>query len=321
MSGHGITKQIKPTRPMARKMADPKAETKVDFHGAFSRDFFADDEKGFDIEFAAATHVGKVRRRNEDHYAIIRRTRTCEMLHSNLPDDSVAFVEDHAFGVIVADGIGGAEFGDFASQLAVETVLQSAGLATSWLMRFKDLEAQEVRKRVVAYVDRIQDEFRKIYQISPGTKKMGTTLTAAYLMPPHVITANIGDSRAYLLRTNQLVQVTHDQTLAQTLIDAGAKKDDVRKFGNVLMNSLGASREEVDVDIIHIEMRAGDRLLLCTDGLSDLVDEAAISTTLLTNEVGVACGKLVDLALEAGGKDNITVIVCGISDSTSDKEQ
>ncbi len=242
------------------------------------------------------------------------------MLHSNLPDESVAFVEDHAYGVVVADGIGGADFGDFASQLAVETILQAAGLATSWLMRFKDLDAQDVRKRVAAYVDRIQEAFRKIYRVSPETQKMGTTLTAAYLMPPHAITANIGDSRAYLFRDGQLVQVTHDQTLAQTLIDAGAKSDEVRRFGNILMNSLGASREDVDVDVVHVELQPGDRLLLCTDGLSDMVDADSISSTLKTNEVGVACGKLVDLALAAGGKDNITVVVCGFSEHANNTE-
>jgi protein phosphatase len=299
---------------MDTEMVERETETKVDFQQKFSRDFFADDETRLDVEFAAATHTGKVRRRNEDHFAVIRRSRNCEMLCSNLPDKDVAFVEDHAYGIIVADGIGGAEFGDFASQLAIETVLQAAGLATSWLMRLKDLESQEVRKRIAAYVDRIQEAFRSIYRSSPETKSMGTTLTAAYLMPPHAITVNIGDSRAYLFRSGQLVQVTRDQTLAQTLVDAGAKQEEVRRYGNILMNSLGASSDQVEFDLIHVQLQPGDRLLVCTDGLSDLVDAESISATLSTSDVGTACGKLVDLALEAGGRDNITVVVCGITE-------
>ena len=302
-------------------MADSNADTKVDVQSTFTRNFFADDHEVLNVEFAGATHRGKVRLRNEDHFAIFRRTRSCEMLFSNLPDEDVAFVDNHAYGVLVADGIGGAEFGDFASQLAVETMLQAAGLATSWLMRFKDLEAQEVRQRVNAYVDRIQDAFRQIYLVSPETKKMGTTLTAAYLMPPHAITANVGDSRAYLFRDDQLQQITRDQTLAQTLMDAGADTDQVRRFGHVLMSSLGASQEEVDVDVIHLELEPGDRLLLCTDGLSDLVDADSISSVLATCDLNTACDKLVELALTAGGKDNITVVLCAFSEPTPNPKE
>jgi serine/threonine protein phosphatase PrpC len=85
-------------------------------------------------------------------------------------------------------------------------------------------------------------------------------------------------------------------------------------FGNVLMNSLGGQREEVDVEVVYVELQAGDQLLLCSDGLSDLVEEETIASILAAQEMPAACDQLVEAALDAGGKDNITVVVCELSD-------
>ncbi len=294
-------------------MTDINEETKADFQSGFGRDFFADDTPGLSVKVAAASHVGKVRRRNEDHYAVLRRTRGCEMLLSNL-ERNFEYTDDHAYVLLVADGVGGYQFGDLASELAIETLLQAARLATSWVMKFRDLDAQDCRERIGAYVDQIQDAFRQHAVIDPETTKMGTTLTGAYLVPPHAIIANIGDSRAYLFRDEVLSQVTRDQTLSQAFINAGVEKEKVQMFGNVLTNSLGGSRDEVDVEILHLELQAGDQLLLCTDGLSDMVDDDAIASILSQQKLQSSCDKLVEAALDAGGKDNITVVVCELAD-------
>jgi serine/threonine protein phosphatase PrpC len=290
-------------------------DTKYDTRGNFRQDFFSDDGQSFEIEVVAASHVGKVRSRNEDHYAVFRRSRHCEMIMSNLPTEDAAFVENHAYGLIVADGIGGAEFGDFASQLAIETLLQSAGLATSWVMKFKGMEAQLIRERASAYVDRIQDAFELYSQDMPGSRQMGTTLTVAYLLPPHVLIGHIGDSRAYLFRDSHLHQLTRDQTLAQSLVDSGASQDQVRNLGNVLLNSLGSGREHVEADVLHVDVQFGDRLLLCTDGLSDMVDDQTIAESMQEPSLQDAGDLLLDLALKAGGKDNITLVICGLKES------
>jgi len=290
-------------------MSDQERDTQVDVRGNFRHNFFADKGHEYDIELVSASHVGKKRLRNEDHFAVFRRTRVCEMLMSNLPSDDVAFVEDRAYGLVVADGIGGAEFGDFASQLAIETLLHAAGLATSWIMKFKDLDAQQVNERAAAYVDRIQDAFREFGMEEPNTKTMGTTLTTAYLIPPHAILAHIGDSRAYVWRNGFLTQITRDQTLAQSLIDAGASEEKVRGYGNVLVNSLGSGRDHIDADVMHVEMESDDRILLCTDGLSDMVSDDLISEALSESNMQTACDALLDLALDAGGRDNITLVI------------
>ncbi len=301
-------------------MASTNEKTDTYKPAGFSRDFFAADEPSLNVEMVAATHPGKVRERNEDHYAVIRRTRSCEMLLTNLPADDVAFVDDRAYGILVADGVGGAKFGDFASQLVLETIFQSASLATNWLMKFKSLDAQEVQQRIDAYVSRIREAFREHTEVDPEKRVMGTTLTAAYLLPPHAIIAHIGDSRAYLARGGILTQITRDHTLAQAFIDAGANQEDVYKCRHILINSLDGIREEVVAEIMHVELVAGDRLLLCTDGLSDLVDAAQIASILSSNDLQTACNKLIESALDEGGKDNITVVLCDLSEPLSDEK-
>lgn len=290
-------------------MSKPEQETQFDARGDFKHKFFASRDREFQVGLVADSNVGKTRRRNEDHYAVFRRTRVCEMLLSNLPSDDVAFVEDQAYGLLVADGMGGAEFGDFASQLAIDTLLQAAGLATSWVMKFKDLDSQDVKERAAAYVDRIQEAFRHYGSSEPGKSKMGTTLTAAYLIPPHVIITHIGDSRAYVYRNGMLSQVTRDQTLAQSLIDSGAAEGAVSGLQHILVNSLGGNKSHVDPEVLHVELASGDRILLCSDGLSDMVSDELIAEALAEHNLQTSCDVLIDLALDAGGKDNITLVI------------
>jgi protein phosphatase len=253
-----------------------------------------------------------VRSRNEDHHAVIRRTRSCEIVHTNLPADSCSFPQDEAYCLMVADGIGGAAFGDVASQLALQTVFELAGRATSWIMKFSDLHAQDIRERVDAYTEQIEAKFREYGVEDPDSRGMGTTLTAAMLLPPHAVFVHIGDSRAYLYRGDRLHQVTRDQTMAQAMLDAGTAPEDARRFGNLLMNSLGSDTKHSPAEVIHVELEAADRLLLCTDGLSDMVDDATIAAALSVGEPQPTCDRLVKLALDRGGLDNVTVVLCDL---------
>lgn len=281
---------------------------------SFADGFFAPIEFGFEVEIGAESDVGQVRENNEDHYAIIKRTRHCEMVKTNLPDDNIAYVNQESYGMLVADGVGGENFGQFASQLVLETICQSASQATSWLMKFKDFEANDTQERIEAYVGQIQNAFKFHSQLDIGKSNMGTTLTLAYLMPPHVVIAHIGDSRAYVLRDSQLKQVTNDHTVAQELIDRGADAETVQGLRHILINSLSPTRSDVDVDVMHLELKTGDRLLLCTDGLSDMVDSSSIIGVMESHKPQSACEKLIKLANEAGGRDNITVLVAEMLD-------
>ncbi len=296
-------------------MHDLNDTVNLEFPRSLAEHFFAPQQPQFQVRLGAATHVGNVRLRNEDHHVVIHRSRSAEILFTNLPQGKLALPVDDAYCLLVADGVGGAAFGDFASQLALNTILEIAGRATSWLMKFTNIDAVDFRQRVNAYLEEIQNRFRQCILDNPRRQGMGTTLTAAYLILPHALLVHIGDSRAYLFRDGELLQLTRDQTLAQDMVDKGIPPERVRKFAHLLTNYLGGDVEHVEADVHHLELRAGDRLLLCTDGLSNMVDEPAIVKVLEELEPQAACDQLVQLALEHGGRDNITVALCDLQDS------
>ena len=127
--------------------------------------------------------------------------------------------------------------------------------------------------------------------------------------------SHIGDSRAYHFRHNRLRQLTRDDTVAQELIEAGVPADDVARFSHVLTHSLGGDACAWTEDL-SLSLQAGDRLLLCTDGLSSYVPEADMSEVLRSHpEPQAACDALIQCALDQGGKDNVTVIVCDVLDA------
>jgi protein phosphatase len=144
---------------------------------------------------------------------------------------------------------------------------------------------------------------------------MGSTLTGARSLGRDLLIVHVGDSRAYLLRAGGLHRLTKDHTYAQMLVDCGKLEAcDIATsgLGHVLTNALGGSSEHVDVDVDLLRLEDRDRLLLCSDGLSDLVEDDTIAQTLTGAETSAAaCAQLVQLALDRGGRDNVTVIVAG----------
>jgi protein phosphatase len=142
---------------------------------------------------------------------------------------------------------------------------------------------------------------------------MGSTLTCARNCGRDLFIVHVGDSRAYLLRANHLERLTKDHTYAQMLVDAGQlAPDDVARSGlrHILTNALGGTAEQVHVDVDLLRLEDGDRLMLCSDGLTDCVDDETIAATLAGGpQANDVCQRLVQLALDGGGRDNVTVIV------------
>ncbi|MFG0297545.1 MAG: PP2C family protein-serine/threonine phosphatase [Maioricimonas sp. JB045] len=275
---------------------------------------FARPTPRFEIDAAAASHVGKVRKNNEDHYAIVRRTRTREIVQSSLPRPTQGVSEDQAYVLIVADGIGGSAFGEFASRLAVETMIDLANRATSWVMRLTELDHQQIRERVEAYGLEIQKVFRGYTEVNPEMAHMGTTWTSAYVIPPDAVIVHIGDSRCFHFRDGTLNQLTRDHTLGQEMAEAGMPDEEVRRYRHILLNSLSGTPDPVPADISHASLQGGDRLLVCSDGLTDMVDEVEIIRILGSEgSLQEICDRLVEAALEAGGRDNVTVNLCHIT--------
>ncbi|MGD9854355.1 MAG: PP2C family serine/threonine-protein phosphatase [Planctomycetaceae bacterium] len=276
----------------------------------FGEAFFAPAEPAVPIVFGAASHVGRVRSRNEDHFAVIRMRRTTDLLLASLGPEDLAVPEACSYTMVVADGMGGMKSGELASRLALQTMLELAGRATSWVMRLTDLDAQQIQQRVEAYVQRIHAALQEEGQSDPAKENMGTTWTSAHFLGRNAIVVHLGDSRAYHVRNGRLRQITHDETMAQSFIDAGMEPESVRKFGHILLNSFGGGNQPAVARIHHLEFDVDDQLLLCSDGLTDMVSPQEIAEELFRPTAPqAACDALVSRALANGGKDNVTVVL------------
>jgi serine/threonine protein phosphatase PrpC len=299
---------------MARS-PDPRDTAELVPDGRFAEEFFERLPHPLAFAFGAASHQGKVRPNNQDHYAVVRRRRTSELLLTNLDPPGAKLADDSAYALVVADGMGGARFGEFASRAALHRMFELAQQATSWVMKYTDREALQIRERVDAYVRAIQATMRDAIAADPQLAGMGTTWTSAYLMAPHALVVHIGDSRAYLHHRGELRQITKDETMAQAFVDAGLEPESVTRFRHILLNSLGGEKDEVWAQIHHVQLEAGDRLLLCSDGLTNMVADAEIASVLQQAAAPQeACDTLVALALDNGGRDNITVIVATVAE-------
>jgi protein phosphatase len=270
------------------------------------------------IDFGAVSDRGKVRSKNEDHYLVARCGRSLEPLLTNLPkEDLPTQFQETGYGLIVADGMGGAAAGEIASRLAISTLVKLVIDVPDWILKFDENSEKEAMKRADRYYRQIHDALTKRAQADPKLSGMGTTMTLATIMGADGIVAHVGDSRAYLYRRGKLHQLTKDQTQAQLLLDAGViNKEEFSKnrYRHVLLQAIGGRGGLVDIEIQRTRFRNDDRLLLCTDGLTDMVDDTKIADVLGR---GVSsqemCQALLDLALEAGGKDNITVVLGHLS--------
>lgn len=292
--------------------SDTKDKDTAEFrsdHG-FASEFFVAPSPPMQVEFGAASHVGLVRESNEDHFAVLRRTRTQELLLANLGEDCACRSADEAWCLVVADGIGGASAGETASRVAIQKACELTDQASSWVMRLRSLAAQQVQDRLDAFVTEIHRTLRTMGEADPDLAGMGTTWTSVYVVGWNAVVTQIGDSRGYLWRKDALKQFTRDQTLAQVLIDTGVPPEQTDSVRHILTNSLGGKSELTVPDVGHVHLQDGDRLLLCTDGLSDQISDDQIADALRSPAAPQAvCDALIQLALDNGGTDNITVVL------------
>jgi protein phosphatase len=275
-------------------------------------------------EFGARSHPGKVRAVNEDSYLVVRRRRAREVLLSSIPIELLPQAEQVAYSLAIADGLGGEAFGELASFLALRTGWEMGAGEIKWAVKINDRESQELREKAAVLFQKIDRTIHDAARERPTLAGMGTTLTICYITGPELFVMHAGDSRAYLHRGGTLRRLTTDHTQAQKLIDAGLVapgSPEERKRRHVLTNCLGGPRLNVEVDFDHHRLEDGDRLLLCTDGLTDLAEEREIADLLEHHPVpDDASRALIDLALERGGKDNVTAVVGRFSISGPEPE-
>ena len=268
-----------------------------------------------DVELGAATHQGHVRANNEDSYLLMRFGRSLEKISTSL--DDYLLEQNYSltgYGLLVADGMGGMAAGEVASRMAICKLLELVVDTSDWTLALKqNKDVKTVFQRMTKRFYEIDRTLREEAQNDPALRGMGTTLTVAGTLGNDLVLGHVGDSRAYLLRGNIFRQLTTDHTLAQALIDAGvASSDDPapRSMRHVLTAAIGSLDERVEPQVQRFRLLSGDQLLLCTDGLTEMVDDDLIAGTLQeTSSAERACHNLIELALGAGGLDNITVVL------------
>jgi protein phosphatase len=276
--------------------------------------FFESDPRDIaHVELAGVSHPGKVRPNNEDHYLAVRRYRGRSVLATSLPVEVLDLGEDEAYILAVADGMGGRAFGEIASLTAMLTGWELGGLEVKWPVKVNPREEDELREKAQVFFELLDRAIHDEAKRNPRMRGMGTTLTVCYSAGPELFVFHVGDSRAYLHRGGKLERLTRDHNVAQVLIDSGLAdpgSTHAWRMKRVLTNVLGGPSESVNVDVHRCGLRDGDTLMLCSDGLTDLVDDQEIAGLLDVHaDPKNACRALLDLALERGGVDNVTVVV------------
>jgi serine/threonine protein phosphatase PrpC len=266
------------------------------------------------VDFGGISHTGKVRLINEDHYMITRLGRDQEMLLTNLPKGDVPeHFQESGYAMVVADGMGGAARGDEASRLAISTLAHLGLQFGKWNLRINKEIAREVSDRAARFYQRVGEAVIEEGRKDPSKTGMGTTLAGAFSAGSDLFVCSVGDSRVYLFRRGRLLPLTRDQTYAQLLADIGQiPQHEVAShhLRHILTDAIGVGSGKVNVKVRHVPLLDEDMLLLCTDGLTDMVDEEEIEAVLMRGlSAQDACQTLVDLALEHGGKDNVTVLL------------
>lgn len=267
-----------------------------------------------EVDLAAESHTGKVRSNNEDHYLVARADRTLRPLLTNLPKGNVPEQStETVYGMVVADGMGGHAAGEVASRMAISALVDLVLRTPDWIMRFDEHLVTEVLARMAGRFRDIKNALIEQAKADPSLAGMGTTMTLACSLGADSIIAHVGDSRAYVYRRGELTRLTRDHTLVQSLAEVGAiRREEVATHAmrHVLTNVIDTQGGDVRAELHQLRLMDGDQLLLCSDGLTDMVTERDIADALhAPGSAADCCRALIDLALEGGGNDNVTVVL------------
>jgi protein phosphatase len=259
------------------------------------------------------TDRGRVRKTNEDQFLIAVLLKALQVQQTSLPQPSVRHSSDRSYLFMVADGMGGCAGGERASALAIGSVETFVLESLKWFSQCQGEEQDAVladfRNALRVASSRVRNEEAK----HPELHGMGTTLTLAYSLNDELFVAHVGDSRCYLSRGGSLYQLTRDHSLVEEMVRRGvlsAEQAVGHRMRHFVTNALGGGYAEVKVEVHKLKLERGDILLLCSDGLSGMLSDEKISETIRSrSNPEEACRQLVIDANDAGGADNITVIV------------
>ena len=248
------------------------------------------------VRFGSGSDIGKERAGNEDYYQVVYRTEVPKSI-------------DAIF--VVADGMGGHAAGEVASRMTVESVVETLVYPDNRLGSLGAVEILGLMHSAIARANQVViDEGVR----SPERRGMGTTCTLGVIQGGFLQLAHIGDSRGYLLRGGDLSRITDDHSVVEDEVRRGlltAEQARVDPRRNLITAAIGLDRDLV-MDTKSVKIFPGDRIMFCTDGLNSMITDQAIETILAGNEPQESCQSLIDAANDAGGEDNITVIVADV---------
>jgi protein phosphatase len=262
-----------------------------------------------EVEVGGRTHRGLVRPINEDNFHVVRFGRYLRTVLSSLPEGQA--LEEEAppgHGFAVADGMGGHAAGQVASRMAIAALVEVALQTPDWILGREDELLERVMERTALRFQQVDEAVREESLSRPGLRTMGTTLSVALSLSDALIVAHVGDSRTYLFRGGELRRLTRDHTMGQQLADRYPAA--ATKLRHVLTRYIGGCQPAFEPDVARYRLADGDRLLLCTDGLTNMVGDSSIARELgRGTSSDDVCRALIELALDAGGRDNVTVVV------------
>ena len=267
------------------------------------------------MDCCGLTDVGRERESNQDQFFIgdLRKSLDVYQTSLSVDDHSRLFGGSQGKLLLVADGMGGQAGGERASTLAIDGLANYVLNTLPWFFRLDDHREEDFVEDLKAAMNECQQQIVTESERIPERRSMGTTLTMAYVIWPRFYVVHAGNCRCYLFRDSKIWQVTRDHTVVQEFVDTGVLSDEEAaesRWSHVLWNSIGGGGDDVQPEAYRAELTIGDTLLLCSDGLTKHLSDEKIETCLTRNEAGSdTCRRLVEIANEAGGSDNITVVV------------
>ena len=266
------------------------------------------------VTIGARSHQGAMRQRNEDHYLVVRLGRQQETLATSLSGSDVPPpFEENGYVMLVADGLGEGGAGSVASRVALSTMAHLMLHHGKWNLRIDPTTASQIFERAEWFYSQADAAVHNRASADPELKGMTTALTAACSAGDELFVAHVGHSRAYLMRDGQLQLLTRDHTIERHLAETkrpAAVERRAQDLRHILTDAVGAPGAHPLVEVERFQLMNGDCVMLCTNGLTDMIDDARIAEVLaLRRDPTEQCAVLIDLANRAGGADNVTVIL------------
>ncbi|MDF7817262.1 Stp1/IreP family PP2C-type Ser/Thr phosphatase [Runella sp. MFBS21] len=258
-------------------------------------------QNALQLQMVAKTNVGKVREHNEDNFIV-----TSDVEANWVVPAHPYYNPTNGSMMVVADGMGGTNAGEIASKITIDSICA--------FFRENIAKERPTSERLVTAIQYAHQQILEYASLNPETEGMGTTVVIAHILNDQLYVAWSGDSRCYLLREGKLLQLTKDHSYVQTLLDEG-KLTKTQAFyhpqSNVILQSLGDSERPPAPDIVVETLYQDDVVMLCSDGLNSMIEDHTIESILQSpnKELALCIDKLIKAANDAGGNDNITVVV------------